>query len=105
MKRYFVDLYSLLAANPIEFYEGHVTTRVTFVLRTYSSSNRDFYLTVYLVTVAANDQAKKLYRALSPSATFPPPLFDLSSQRAQKLGTSLITLPSKAKLSLYLSLR
>lgn len=65
MKRYFVDLYSLLAANPIEFYEGHVTTRVTFVLRTYSSSNRDFYLTVYLVTVAANDQGKKLYRALS----------------------------------------
>lgn len=110
-KRYFVDLYSLLFFNPIEFYERDTLFPLhsccspggSFVLRTYSSSNRDFYFAVRLVTVAANDQDKKLYRVLSPSTTFPPPLFNLSFQRAQKLRTSLITLPSGKIFPLFIA--
>lgn len=79
--------------NPIEFYEGYViSTTFAFTSQVdrsflYPSSNRDFYLAIHLVTVAANDQGKKLCRALSPS-------IDLSSSVIQPIipeNTKIIT--------------
>lgn len=79
--------------NPIEFYEGYViSTTFAFTSQVdrsflYPSSNRDFYLAIHLVTVAANDQGKKLCRALSPST-------DLSSSVIQPIipeNTKIIT--------------